>query len=136
MIKVILASPEKEIFNGEAKKIIVRTDDGEISILRGHEPLISTVSSGEVVIEKIGEERNIFTAFNGVINVQNKKGETTVSVLVESTEDVSLLDKKIIEEALEEAKKANAEKGDEELLIDTGMLREMNRLRLAKKYRM
>jgi F-type H+-transporting ATPase subunit epsilon len=140
MIKVILSDPEKEIYNGDAKKITIRTNDGEIGILRGHEPLMTTIKSGQVIIEKENENkevlREVFSAYNGVVNIENIKGQTRVVVLVESVENVKDLDEAALRAALDSAEKANAEKQDESFNLDTGILRDMNKLRLAKKYKM
>jgi F-type H+-transporting ATPase subunit epsilon len=150
MIKVVLASPNKELYNGEAKKVMITTNDGEIGILRGHEPLMTTIKSGQVTIERddktvsVGDSvdsnktttREVFSAYNGVVNIENIKGKTRVVILVENTENVKDLDEAALRAALESAQKANAEKQDENFNLDTGILRDMNKLRLAKKYKM
>jgi F-type H+-transporting ATPase subunit epsilon len=136
MIKVVLASPDKELYNGVSKRVMIRTNDGEIGIMRGHEPLMTTVKSGQVIIEKEEGAREIFSAYNGVVNIENTKGETRVVILVEETTNVKDMDEVVLQAALEAAKKANQEKQDESFNLDTGILRDMNKLRLAKKYRM
>lgn len=140
MIKVVLASPDKELYNGDAKKVMIATNDGEIGIMRGHEPLMTTIKSGQVIIEREDEDkkplREVFSAYNGVVNVENIKGQTRVVILVENTENVKDIDEAALRAALESAEKANAEKQDESFNLDTGILRDMNKLRLAKKYKM
>ena len=140
MIKVVLASPDKELYSGDAKKVMIATNDGEIGIMRGHEPLMTTIKSGQVIIEREDEDkkplREVFSAYNGVVNVENIKGQTRVVILVENTENVKDIDGAALRAALESAEKANAEKQDESFNLDTGILRDMNKLRLAKKYKM
>ncbi len=143
MIKVILSDIEKELWNGEAKKVIISTNDGEISVLRGHEPLMTTVSVGQVIIEKINEEgsgedknnRDIFSVYNGVVNIENEKGQTRVVILVENTENLKDFDEQVLKEAVEAAKKANEEKQDPDFNLDSGILRDMNKLKLSRRYR-
>ncbi len=136
MIKVVLASPDKELYNSTAKKVMISSNDGEIGIMRGHEPLMTTIKSGQVVIEKEDEEREIFSAYNGVVNIENIKGETRVVILVENTENVKDMDAAALRAALEAAEIANKDKDDHNFNLDTGRLRDMNKLRLAKKYKM
>lgn len=139
MIKVILADPEKEIFNAEVKSVNIKTNDGEIGVFAGHEPLMSTISYGEVVIEKENENkiitREVFSAYNGVVNIENEKGKTKVIILVESVENIKDIDEKSLEEAIERAKIANSEKSNETFDLEIGMLRDMSRLKLARKYK-
>ncbi len=144
MIKVILADPEKELWNGEAKKVIISTNEGEISVLRGHEPLMTTISAGQIIIEKENilddtnnkeSNREIFSAYNGVVNIENIKGQTKVVILVENTENLKDFDEQVLKEAIEAAKIANQEKQDVNFNLDTGVLRDMNKLRLNRRYK-
>ncbi|MDQ5957548.1 MAG: synthase subunit epsilon, partial [Patescibacteria group bacterium] len=82
MILSTIATPEKKIFEGELNTIILTTSDGEIAIRAGHVPLISTIDSGHIIIEKVDGEREIFSGFNGIINVENNRGRTNVKVLI------------------------------------------------------
>lgn len=135
MIHAIIATPEKEVFRGELKKIILTTSSGEIAVLRGHEPLISTIDAGHIIIEKEDGEREIFSGFNGIINIENNKGETSVKVLIESSENVKDLDEKALQEAIERAEKANTEKVDDlGLGVDLNLLKDMHKLKLARRY--
>jgi F-type H+-transporting ATPase subunit epsilon len=139
MIQVILSSPDTELYNGEAKRAIIRTTSGEITVLAGHEPLMTTIASGEVIIENEVEEnenkREIFSAYNGVVNIENAKGKTRVVILVENTENLKDVDQNALQVAITRAKEANKEKQDDNLLLDTGLLRDMNKIRLARKYK-
>lgn len=143
MIKVILSDTEKELWNDEAKKVVISTNDGEIAVLRGHEPLMTTISAGQVIIEKINEEgsaedkinRDIFSVYNGVVNIENEKGQTRVVILVENTENLKDFDEQILKDAVEAAKKANEEKQDVDFNLDSGILRDMNKLKLSRRYR-
>ena len=76
MIHITLATPSESIFTGEAKKIIISTSTGEITVLAGHEPLLTTIDAGQIIIEDKDINKTIFSAYNGVVNIENIKGKT------------------------------------------------------------
>ena len=49
-LNVSVVSAEKEVWTGEAKQLVARTMIGEIGILRGHEPVLAILDTGEVRI--------------------------------------------------------------------------------------
>lgn len=52
-----ILSPEKTIYKGEVKSLNIKTLAGEITILSGHEPLISMFERGTVnIIDKNDEK--------------------------------------------------------------------------------
>ena len=140
MINVTIATPSESIFKGEAKKIIISTSTGEIAVLAGHEPLMTTVDAGQIIIEQIESVENensriIYSAYNGVVNIENNKGKTNVSVLLESSEDVKKIDEKSLEESVKRAKEANVEKMDEMgLELNSELMRDLNKIKLARRY--
>ena len=135
MIHIIVATPEKEIFRGEALKLVLSTSTGEIGVLSGHQPLISTIDAGQIVIEKDGGEKEIFSGFNGLVNIENHKGKTNVKVLIESSEDVKSLDAKSLEESIKRAREANIEKMDDfGLEVNAELLKDLSRIKLARRY--
>ncbi len=70
MVLEIIA-PDRNIFKGEAKSVIVPAVDGSLGILDHHAPLISTLKKG--VVEVAGNESHQFEINGGVVEVlQNK----------------------------------------------------------------
>ena len=135
MIKVIAATPSSIIYSGEARRISMSTSSGEITVLAGHEPLMTTIDAGQIIINNKEGINFIFSAYNGVVNIENTKGLTTVRILMESSEDVKGLDDKSLEESIERAKQANVEKMDDfGLEINSELLRDLNRIKLARRY--
>ena len=135
MINVTIATPSESIFKGEAKKIIISTSTGEIAVLAGHEPLMTTVDAGQVIIENKDDTKIVYSAYNGVVNIENNKGKTNVSVLLESSEDVKKIDEKSLEESVKRAKEANVEKMDEMgLELNSELMRDLNKIKLARRY--
>ena len=150
MIHITLATPTESIFSGDAQKVIISTSTGEITVLAGHEQLMTTIEAGQIIIEEAEEENKdknssiksenekskiIYSAYNGVVNVENLKGKTSVKILLESSEDVKVLDEKVLEESIKRAKEANIEKMDTfGIEINQELLRDLNRIKLARRY--
>lgn len=49
--KFIVLSEEGTIFEDLVNKVVVSTDEGEITILKNHIPLISTINKGRLIID-------------------------------------------------------------------------------------
>ena len=55
---VKIATPDGELFNGEAKSITVKTVNGDVQILKGHADLLSPLGTGHAKLTLIdGSER-------------------------------------------------------------------------------
>lgn len=46
-------TPDKEIFNGEIKQVILPGKDGSFGILKNHAPLIASLQKGKVSIDAL-----------------------------------------------------------------------------------
>jgi F-type H+-transporting ATPase subunit epsilon len=134
MIHLYIATPEAKIFDGEVDRVTLPSSSGTISVLAGHEPIMSTILFGEIRFNR-GTDEEVFAAYNGVINIENNKGHTRVSVLLEHNENVKNIDIEKANAALERAKELKTMKMDD-LSLDSNstLMRELNRVRLAKKY--
>ena len=53
-LHVVVISPEKTIFEGDADSVIAPAYDGELGILRGHAPLMALLGSGDLRIRRGG----------------------------------------------------------------------------------
>ena len=135
MISIVLSTPEKEFYKGDAKKVTISTASGEISVLAGHEPLMTVVESGQIVIEDKENKKEIYSAFSGVVNIENSRGKTNVIILLENSEDVRDLDEKTLQESVNRAMEANKEKPEDMIETNIGLLRDMNKLRLTRRYK-
>jgi len=55
-MKAQIVSPEKVLFNGEAKMVVCRTSNGDAAFLEGHEPFLGMLRAGEIRIVNDNEE--------------------------------------------------------------------------------
>ena len=47
-----IITPERTFYNDQAKEVIVNAIDGELGVLKGHIPMVSSLAVGEVKIQK------------------------------------------------------------------------------------
>ena len=76
--KLSVLSPDGEIFNGDVISLLLRGADGDICILAGHIPLITTVKSGRCVITLPDEEEIEGELKTGILDV----GKDNVKLIV------------------------------------------------------
>lgn len=77
-LKVSVISPERTLFEGAARLVVVPAHDGELGILRGHAPLMALLGEGTLRVETAdGTQR--FQVAGGFLQVV----DDNVSVLSE-----------------------------------------------------
>lgn len=70
--KFIVLTENGTVYDSLANKAIVTTTNGEITILKGHVPLIATTSIGRLVIfDENGEHK--YRASDGVLKIEKDK---------------------------------------------------------------
>ena len=83
-IKLSIVTPTGSIFNGDVKTVTLPGKEGEIGVLPGHSSLVSTLSVGVIVIEKIDSTEAV--AINwGHVKVDEKSGDVLVDGAIELT---------------------------------------------------
>ena len=118
-----LVSPENLIFNDEVGMIIVPGKDGDFGVLPGHSKVMSSLRPGRVMV--YGEDKNLLKSFfvsGGFAEVNPEK----CIILAESVDDISVLDKSIIQKSIEDLEKLDDSKSKEQLLIANAKLDAVN----------
>lgn len=101
-ITVEIVDADRHIYSGEGVIVSATASQGEIGVMHGHTPLLSSLKPGHVTIKNTdGSEENIFIT-GGFIEVQ----PTHVTILADTAERVEELDKAMAEEAMKEAQEA------------------------------
>ena len=75
---VFVLTPEKELYNGTATSVKVPGVVGQFQILRGHAPIVSALSKGDVHITTESGEKQVYKIAKGFVEVFNDE----VSVLI------------------------------------------------------
>ena len=97
-----IVSAEEELFSGRVEMVIAHGHMGDLGILPGHTPLISTIKPGPVRVIKQGGGEEVYYISGGFIEVQ----PYTVKVLADTAIRAADLDEAA---ALESKKKAEQE---------------------------
>jgi F-type H+-transporting ATPase subunit epsilon len=78
-LHVVVISPERTVFDGQADGVVAPAWDGEIGILRGHAPLMAVLGSGEMrvtrgaTVERFHVEGGFLQVANDVVTVLSEK---------------------------------------------------------------
>jgi len=102
MIKVLVATAEREVYRGEAEFLVAPGQAGELGIMPKHSPLLAALTAGELRITR-GEEVDEVFVSGGFMEVQ----PDMITILADSAERASDLD---------EAQALEAERRARELL--------------------
>ncbi len=68
-----IISPDKKLYEGEVKSIVLPGIDGSFGILDKHAPLISALKKGEIEITVTETQKENFQVNGGVVEVLNNK---------------------------------------------------------------
>ncbi len=132
MFTLTLVTPTKKILEGaELKRVFVPAFKGELEILPGHAPLVTTLSAGVLKYELASGETKPVAISWGYCEVTAAGQVTLLAETVEAPEDI---DVKRAEAARENALKKMAESSFEEFPKYAGKLaRAEARLKVAGK---
>jgi F-type H+-transporting ATPase subunit epsilon len=101
-----VVSVERSLFEGEADFILARGQEGELGILPGHAPLITTLKPGELVIRHGGDSESLFVG-GGYLEVLPDR-VTVLADVAERADEISV-------ESAEEARRDAQERLSGEL---------------------
>jgi F-type H+-transporting ATPase subunit epsilon len=75
---VVIAKINEVLFEGEAQSLTVPGAEGEMTVLANHEPLVTTLRPGRIVV-RVGSEESEkeFTVIGGILEV-NPAGATVM----------------------------------------------------------
>lgn len=68
-----IITPDKELFNGQAKRVNVPGVDGSMGFLDNHAPLITVLKAGDVKVTLPDNKVQVFTLKGGVVEVSHNK---------------------------------------------------------------
>ncbi len=133
-IRCEIVSQDRLVFEGEADIVIVPGSLGEMGILAGHAPLLSTLDLG-VIRVKSGSDEQVFTVTGGFIEVQ----PDLVTVMADAAENVEDIDIQRAKDAMERASQLLAEESPADpetyLRIQSALQRSSLRLKTAEQFR-
>ena len=93
-----IVTPDGEFFDGQAERVIVRTNNGDVAIMAGHANYVAVLGIGAAVVVTDSERKNA-ACMGGMLAVTN--GE--VRVIATAFEWADQIDKERAKLALEKA---------------------------------
>ncbi len=78
-LKVTIASVGQQLYDDNAISVSVPGSEGEMQILANHEPFISTLQKGKIVVEDIEGKKQEFELDGGVLEVSGNHATILVS---------------------------------------------------------
>lgn len=82
-----LITPARTVLEEEAEEVVAETQDGQITILAHHSPLVTILKPGALLVRAKGKERTIAVA-GGVIEMS----ENTLTILADTAEHAEEID--------------------------------------------
>lgn len=99
-LMVEIVTPEQAVFAGEASEIVIPGVVGELGVLPGHLPLLTSIGIGDLAVVHSGKVRHFFVE-GGYAEILPRK----VSILTEACEGADAIDAAQAKAALEVAEK-------------------------------
>lgn len=131
-IRLVIVTPERQLFNGLVNGVTVPSNQGYLGILPGHAPLLTELGIGEISY-KIGDAVEIFFCSWGFAEVLPDR----VILLAQAAEPASEIDLNRAEQARTRAEKRLSSK-DPNLdfaRAELALLRAVSRLNVARQSR-
>ena len=134
-IKFEIATPERVVLKEEILQVTVPTQEGEITVLPKHSPLVSILKPGVLELKKLDGEIEIISVSGGFIEVLLNK----VIILANTAERAEEIDieraegaRKRAEESLKDMRSVDASQFAQ---LAAQIEKELARVRSAKKWR-
>jgi F-type H+-transporting ATPase subunit epsilon len=70
-MKVVIAKVDENLYDGQASSVTLPGAEGEMTVLAEHEPLITTLKAGVILVRAEGENRE-FQIEGGVLEVRHE----------------------------------------------------------------
>lgn len=100
LLSVAMVSTLRNVWEGEASLVVLRTLDGETGIMPGHSPLMGMLADGPVLIRPTDGEDLRAYIHEGFVTVDGDR----VILLAESVELAAEIDQRAAEQELEQAR--------------------------------
>ena len=96
-----IVSADKSIFSGLVEMVIAAGDSGDLGVMYGHAPLLTSIIPGPVRVIKQGGEEEVFYVSGGYIEVQ----PGVVTILADSALRADDIDEAAAKQAQEDVQK-------------------------------
>lgn len=131
-IHVEIVTPERMLLSADVDMVTLPGSDGQMGILRGHAPLLSTLDIGEIILHTGSDAQHIAVG-GGVVEVRPDK----VTILADIAERAEEIDEARAAAARERARQSLAENPPPQrrVVIEAALRRSNLRLKVASRKR-
>ena len=133
-IRCEVVTAERTVFEGDVDMVVAPGIEGQLGILPHHAPLITSLTYGELIIHRQGEEDEFIAIGGGFMEV----GPDHVTILADSAERAEEIDEARADEARQRAAELMAQKRHEDadfVRAEAALRRSMIRLKVARRKR-
>lgn len=134
-LKLSIVTPEGVVHQDEVDQVSIPTTTGQITVLPHHIPLVSRLDVGELAVVKGSGDPISIAVSGGIVEV---RPGSEVYVMADNAERAEHIDLERANAARQRAEELLAQKQVEDVdfaRIQAMIEREMNRVRVSKKYR-
>lgn len=89
--KFMVITPDRILFDGDVEQIIVRTTEGDVGILAGHENYVANLPAGVLKITLAGGEVKYSAIAGGILKVSYEKTTRIITTAAEWGEDIDVI---------------------------------------------
>ena len=108
---VNMVSANRQLYSGEAERLVATAERGELGILAGHAPFLSVLKAGQVRLTLPDGKEEVIYISGGFIEVQ--QGQTII--LADDAERAEQLDEERVREARRRAEEKMRDKASSKL---------------------
>jgi F-type H+-transporting ATPase subunit epsilon len=130
-LQVDIVTPERSLFTGQVDMVTLPGSLGQMGILPGHAPLLTTLDIGEIILQT-GNVTQYVAVSGGVVEVRPNK----VTILADTAETPEDIDAERAQAALDRAEQllATNPPPHERPMVEAAVRRSALRLRVARKH--
>ena len=131
-IHVDIVTPERLLYSEEVDMVTLPGVDGQMGVLRGHAPLLSTLDIGEIALHR-GSDVEYLAVSGGVVEVRPDK----VTILADTAEEAEEIDVARAQEARDRAQQSLEEgvPAEHQPVMLQALRRSNLRLKVARRRR-
>lgn len=137
-LQLKIVTPEKLILEELVDSVTLPTTEGEITILPEHIPLITELTSGDIIAHTEGEDIPM-AVVGGFIETKKEDNLTTVAILADFAEHIKDMNDEVIEKAKTYAEELKKKAENNEIIdfehFESELERSLTRIKIADKWR-
>jgi F-type H+-transporting ATPase subunit epsilon len=134
LIRCEVVTAERTVFEDDVSMVVAPGIQGQLGILPHHAPLMTSLTWGELIIHREGQEDEFIAIGGGFMEV----GPDHVTILADSAERAEEIDELRAEEARQRARETMAQKQREDvdfIRAEAALRRSVIRLKVARRKR-